>query len=68
MKNRIGTIGGFVLGAGGFLFLFKLLFLDNIPPSDELAPGIVVMLSIATGVVFAFVGSFVQSRLFGKQS
>jgi len=61
MKNKTGVIIGFVLGTGGFLLLFKLIFLDNIPPSDELAPGIVVFASILSGILFAFLGHLVQN-------
>ncbi len=39
MKNKTGIFIGFVLGTAGFLLLFKVIFLDNIPPEDELAPG-----------------------------
>ena len=66
MKNKTGIIIGFVLGATGFLLLFKLIFLDNIPPADELAPGIVVIASILNGLLFAFVGHLVQNY-FGKK-
>lgn len=31
MKNKAGIISGFVFGVTGFLLLFKLIFLDNIP-------------------------------------
>ena len=63
MKNKAGIIGGFIIGLTGFLLLFKLLFLDNIPPEDELAPGIVVLASIFNGVLFAFMGHAVQKYL-----
>ena len=56
MKNKTGIISGFVFGLTSFLLMFKLLFLDRIPPADELAPGIVVLASILNGVLFAFVG------------
>lgn len=38
MKNKTGIIVGFVIGLTGFLLLFKLIFLDHIPPEDEIAP------------------------------
>lgn len=66
MKNKTGTIIGFVLGTTGFLLLFKLIFLDNIPPADELAPGIVVIASVLNGLLFAFVGHLVQNY-YGKK-
>lgn len=48
--------------------MFKLIFLDNNPPSDELAPGIVVIAAIMNGLVFAFVGSAVQIYLVRKRT
>lgn len=51
----------------GFLLTFKLIFLDSIPPSDELAPGIVVFASFLVGLLFAFVGHLIQNRL-GKRT
>jgi len=68
MKNKIGIIGGFVLGVTGFLLMFKIIFLDNIPPSDELAPGIVVIASVLNGVLFAFIGSVVQNHFVKKRN
>jgi tetrahydromethanopterin S-methyltransferase subunit E len=67
MKNKTGIIGGFAFGMIGFLLMFKLIFLDNIPPSDELAPGIVVFASIVNGLLFAFIGYLIQNR-FGKRT
>lgn len=67
MKNIAGIIIGFVLGLTGFLILFKIIFLDNISPADELAPGIVVFVSILSGLLFAFVGHRVQKLYFGKR-
>ncbi|MEX1137781.1 MAG: hypothetical protein WEF53_00380 [Bacteroidota bacterium] len=67
MKNKAGIFGGFVFGLTGFLLMFKLIFLDNIPPSDELAPGMVVLVSIANGILFAFVGHLIQNWL-GKKT
>jgi hypothetical protein len=66
MKNKTGTISGFVLGLTGFLLLFKLIFLDHIPPEDELAPGIVVIAAMLNGILFAFVGYKIQNY-FGKK-
>ena len=61
MKNKIGKISGFVLGVTGFLLMFKFIVLDNTPPSDELAPGIVVIASVLNGLLFAFLGSLITS-------
>jgi hypothetical protein len=63
MKNKTGKISGFVIGVAGFLLLFKIIFLVNIPPEDELAPGIVVLASILNGVLFAYVGSLIQNAI-----
>lgn len=50
MKNDIIiALISFAAGFGGFLLLFKALFLDRIPPADELAPGIVVSLAVLSG-------------------
>lgn len=67
MKNKTGIIIGFVLGVTGFLFMFKIIFLDNIPPSDELAPGIVVFAAVLNGLLFAVIGSGVQSYFAKKR-
>ena len=68
MKNKAGIISGFVLGVSGFLLMFKLIFLDNIAPSDELAPGIVVLISVLNGLLFAFIGSLIQNYLVKKRN
>lgn len=60
MKNKTGLISGFVLGVTGFLLMFKFIFLDHIPPADELAPGIVVLASVMNGVLFAYIGYLLQ--------
>ena len=67
MKNKTGTIIGFMLGVGGFLWMFKLAILDRIPPEDELAPGITVCISLMNGTLFAFAGHFTQDYLFKKR-
>lgn len=65
MKNKTGLISGFGLGLTGFLLLFKLIFLDNIPPEDEIAPGIVVAVAILSGLLFSYAGYLLQNY-FGK--
>jgi len=67
MKNKIGILSGFVIGVAGFLWLFKLIILDNTPPSDELAPGIVVGMSVLNGLLFAFIGSRIQHYFMKKK-
>jgi CDP-diglyceride synthetase len=61
MKNKIGIIGGFVVGSIGFLLLFKVTILNYTTPEDELAPGIVVLAAILIGVASAFIGHFIQN-------
>ena len=61
MKNKAGKVIGFVLGLIGFLLLFKVVVLDHVSPEDELAPGIVVIASIVSGLLFAFLGSLIQN-------
>ena len=68
MKNKVGKISGFVLGVSGFLLMFKLIFLDNISPADELAPGIVVIVSVMNGLLFAFIGSLIQNYFVKKKN
>ncbi|WP_345244251.1 hypothetical protein [Nibrella saemangeumensis] len=68
MKNKAGILMGFVLGLTGFLLLFKVVFLNHIPPEDELAPGMVVLAAILNGVLFAFVGYVTQNYVEKKRS
>lgn len=68
MKNKTGILIGFVLGLTGFLLLFKVIFLDNIPPADELAPGIVVIASILNGLLFALAGHLIQNYFAKKRN
>lgn len=68
MKNKTGRICGFIVGVTGFLLLFKLIVLDNTSPSDELAPGVVVILSILNGLLFAFVGNLAQNYYTKKRN
>ncbi|GAB3503162.1 hypothetical protein [Emticicia fontis] len=63
MKNLAGKIIGFAIGMAGFLLLFKILILDKTSPSDELAPGMVLIMSITSGVILGFAGNFVQNYL-----
>jgi hypothetical protein len=68
MKNKTGVISGFVLGIISFLLMFKVIFLDNIPPEDELAPGIVVFASAMNGLLFAFAGYLIQNSFVKKKN
>ena len=67
MKNKAGKIIGFIIGMAGFLLLFKVIILDTTPPADELAPGIVVIAAIVSGIVFAFAGNLLQNRMSRKK-
>jgi len=68
MKSKTGIISGFILGVIGFLLMFKIIFLENIPPEDELAPGIVVFASVLNGLLFAFIGSLIQNYFIKKRN
>ena len=63
MENKIGMASGFVIGLAGFLLMFKLFLLDNIPREDEVPPGIVVAVSILNGSLFAYAGYSIQNYL-----
>ncbi|RFS14359.1 hypothetical protein [Emticicia sp. C21] len=63
MKNFAGKIIGFAIGMAGFLFLFKILILDKTSPSDELAPGMVMIIAVMSGVLFGFAGNIIQNYL-----
>jgi hypothetical protein len=63
MKNIAGKIIGFAIGMAGFLFLFKILILDKTSPADELAPGMVMIMAIISGLLFGFAGNRLQSYL-----
>ena len=67
MKNKIGILSGFAIGVTGFLWLFKIIILDKTSPSDELAPGIVVGMSVLNGLLFAFIGSRIQHYFMKKK-
>jgi hypothetical protein len=60
MKHKTGKVGGFIIGVAGFLLLFKIFILDHIPPSDELAPGMVLLAALFNGLLFGFFGSRIQ--------
>jgi len=66
MRNKTGKLSGFILGTISFLLLFKVLFLNNIPPEDELAPGIVVFAAIMNGVLCGYIGSLIQRHYIKK--
>ncbi len=66
MKNIAGKIIGFTLGFIGFLFLYKIIFLENIPPTDEIAPGIVIIAAIFSGIILSYTGSLFQDLFIKK--
>ena len=61
MKNLIGKIAGFIMGSGAFLF--SVYVFSKKSASYELAPGIVVLSAISFGIVFAFIGSHLESYI-----
>jgi hypothetical protein len=67
MKNKTGTFIGFAFGMAGFLFLFKILFLVNIPPEDEVPPGVVMFVAVLSGFLFAYLGHVLQGFLEKKK-
>jgi hypothetical protein len=68
MRNKTGIISGFIFGAIGFLMMFKVIALPRIPPEDELAPGVVVFISLLSGLLFAFIGSSIQNSFTKKRN
>lgn len=68
MKNKAGKIGGFIAGAAGFLLVFKVFFLGNIPPEDEIAPGMVVIAAGLNGLLCAYLGSLIQNNFMKKRA
>jgi ABC-type antimicrobial peptide transport system permease subunit len=62
MKNKLGLILGFIMGFGGFLLAFKMIILPKISPSDELAPGIVMILAVILGCALAFFSNKIQHK------
>jgi hypothetical protein len=67
MKNKTGKIIGFILGMGGFMLWFKIFILPHTTPEDEAPPGLVLLASIFSGVVFGFVGNVLQNYLGKKE-
>ena len=61
MKNKAGKLIGFAIGMAGFLTVFKIFFLPNIPREDEVPPGIVLILSVITGLILGFAGHLIQN-------
>lgn len=66
MKNSTAKIGGFLIGAIGFLLLFKVLVLNRTSPDDELAPGVVVFAAILSGLALGYAGGQLQKKLQGN--
>lgn len=62
-RIKAGAIIGFIIGVAGFLFLFKVFVLDKHSPEDELAPGMVVIISLISGMIFAYAGNLLQNCL-----
>lgn len=62
MKIKIAAFIGFAIGMVGFLAFFKVFILVNIPPEDEIAPGLVLLTSIVVGLIFAYFASIIVKR------
>jgi uncharacterized BrkB/YihY/UPF0761 family membrane protein len=62
MKNKTAAIIGFLTGTAGFLLFFKWFVLNRIAPTDEIAPGMVLIAAIITGILTAFIGLYMQKR------
>lgn len=62
MKTKIPAFIGFAIGMVGFLAFFKVFILVNIPPEDEIAPGLVLLTSIVIGLIFAYVGGIIGKK------
>jgi divalent metal cation (Fe/Co/Zn/Cd) transporter len=60
MKNKTGIVVGFVIGVAGFL-LFISFFLGKVVEELD-APGAVLIASVISGLVFAFVGYLIQNH------
>ncbi len=67
MKHKLAIVSGFVVGFAGFLLLFKVIFLNRIAPSDELAPGVVMLAASISGTLFAWIGSVIY-HYFARKS
>ena len=68
MKNKTGTLIGFIIGMAGFLLLFKIIFLSRIQPEDEIPPGAVMLAAVMFGFLFSFIGYRLQNVLRNKGS
>ena len=65
MKNKMGKIGGFILGVlFGFL---AIVVLSRLHPEEDLA-GITIVALLISGLFFAFVGSLIQSYFVKKKA
>ena len=53
----------FIAGIGGFLLLFKIFFLKNTGPQDELAPGVVMLMAMLIGLLSSYVGRRIQKLI-----
>lgn len=63
MKNKAGKLIGFAIGLAGFMAVFKVFFLPYIPREDEVPPGLVLIMSIITGLLFSLGGHLLQNYL-----
>ena len=63
MQNKTIEIVSFIAGTVGFLLLFKIFFLKNTGPQDELAPGIVMLMAMLIGLLSSYAGRRIQKLI-----
>lgn len=63
MKNKAGKLIGFAIGLAGFMAVFKMIFQPYIPREDEVPPGLVLIMSVITGLLFSLAGHILQNYL-----
>lgn len=60
MKNTGGKLGGFVVG--GLIGFLAIVVLSRLHPEEDFA-GITIATIVLSGLLFAFIGGQLQSRL-----
>lgn len=63
MHNKTIEIVCFIAVTGGFLLLFKIFFLKNTGPQDELAPGVVMLMAMLIGLLSSYAGRRIQKLI-----
>lgn len=65
MKNKIGKIGGFIVGV--LLGFLAIIILSNLHPEEDLA-GITIFALLFSGLFFSVIGSLFQNYLVKRKS